>query len=112
MEEILKIVQKAIDEKKAENPVLYEFNTLNPYIDHVVICSASNQRQVYAIADNVDDRMREAGYMPRGMEGDKESPWILVDLGTVIVHVFTSEEREHFKLEKLYADLPRTDFSL
>lgn len=112
MEELLTVIQKAIDEKKAERPLLYEFASLNPYLDHVVICSASNLRQVYAIADNIDDRVKEQGYDVRAIEGDRDSRWVLVDIHTIVVHVFLDEEREHFQLEKLYADLPHSDFSL
>lgn len=110
--ELLEVVQKAIDEKKGERPVLYEFSSLNPFIDHVVITSAGNLRQVYALADNVADRVKEHGYPVRSIEGDKDSRWVLVDLHTIIVHVFLEEERQHFQLEKLYADLPSKDFSL
>lgn len=110
--ELLEVVQKAIDEKKGERPVVYEFHTLNPFIDHVIITSASNLRQVYALADNVVDRVKEHGYPVRSMEGNKDSRWVLVDLHTIIVHVFLEEERQHFQLEKLYADLPSKDFSL
>ena len=46
------------------------------------------------------------------MEGDRDSSWVLVDLGDIIVHVFQTEERNHFQLEKLYADLPKVDFCL
>ena len=112
MSELLTIVQKAIDEKKGERPILYEFSSLNPFIDHVVITSASNLRQVYAIAENVADRIKEHGLSVRSIEGDRNSRWVLVDLHTVIVHVFLTEEREHFQLEKLYADLPKEDFCL
>ncbi len=111
MEALLQIVQKAIDEKKGKDPVVYEFSSLNPFVDYVVICSAPSLRQVYAIADNVDDRVSEQGY-PVRIEGDKNSSWVLVDLGSIVVHVFQEEEREHFQLEKLYADLPCEDFSL
>lgn len=112
MEELLQIVQKAIDEKKGENPLLYEFSELNPFIDYVVICSAPSVRQTHAIADNIKDRVREHGYDIRAMEGSSESRWVLVDLNSIVVHVFVDEERDHFKLEKLYADLPYKDFSL
>lgn len=112
MEELLQIVQKAIDEKKGEHPLLYEFSELNPFIDYVVICSAASVRQTHAIADNIKDRVREHGYPIRAMEGSNESRWVLVDLHSVVVHVFVDEERDHFKLEKLYADLPNKDFSL
>lgn len=112
MEEKLSVIQKAIDEIKGERSIIYEFSSLNPFIDHVVITEANNLRKVYAIANNIVDRMKEHGYSIRSMEGDKDSRWILVDLDTVIVHVFLDEERDHFKLEKLYADLPCEDFSL
>lgn len=112
MEELLKVVQKAIDEKKAQDPILYEFSSLNPFIDYVVVCSASSLRQVYAIADNVADRAEEHGYKVRAIEGERDSSWVLVDLDTIIVHVFQNEERDHFQLERLYADLPKKDFSL
>ena len=112
MKELIKVVQKAIDEKKGEHPVIFEYHTLNPFIDYVVICSAPRLRQVYAIADNVADRVKEHGYTVRSMEGDKDSSWVLVDLDSIVVHVFQTEERAHFQLEKLYADLPSEDFSL
>lgn len=112
MSELLNVIKKAIDEKKGEHPILFEYHTLNPFIEHVVICSAASLRQVYAIADNVADRAKEHGFVVRSMEGDKDSSWVLVDLDSVIVHVFQKEERAHFQLEKLYADLPKEDFSL
>lgn len=111
MNELLEIVKKAIDEKKGERVLRYAFSSLNPFIDDVIICSASNIRQVHAIADNIKDRVREHGYSVRGIEGGAQSRWMLVDLNTMIVHVFVDEEREHFQLEKLYADLPCEDFT-
>lgn len=85
--------------KKGEHPVIFEYHTLNPFIDYVVICSAPSLRQVYAIADNVADRVKEHGYTVRSMEGDKDSSWVLVDLDSIVVHVFQTEERAHFQLE-------------
>ena len=55
MDELLSIVQKAIDEKKGERALLYDFHELNPFIDHVVICSAPSVRQTHAIADNIKE---------------------------------------------------------
>lgn len=112
MNKILENAIRAIDEKKGMNILAYDFHDVNPFIDYVVICSASNLRQVYAIADNVDDRLQEAGFHVRHIEGNKDSRWILVDLDTVIVHVFYEEERHVYQLEKLYADLPQVAFTL
>ena len=110
MNECLNIVIKAIGEKKGEHIIKYDFHTLNPFIDHVILCSASNIRKVHAIAQNVKERVREHGYTIRSMEGNNESRWVLVDLDTIIVHVFLQEERDHFQLEKLYADLPSEEY--
>lgn len=112
MSDLLNIVQKAIDEKKGEHVLKFDFCSINPFIDDSIICSASNIRQVHAIAQNIKDRVREHGYDIRSMEGNSESRWVLVDIDTIIVHVFLQEEREHFQLEKLYADLPSVDFTL
>lgn len=106
MEEYVEIIKKAIEDKKGEDIIVYDFHTLNPFIDYTILTSASNLRQVYAIADHVLDSAHEAGIPIRSMEGDKDSRWILVDLYHVIVHVFLDEERDVYKLEKLYADLP------
>lgn len=112
MNKILETAIQALDEKKAKDILVYDFHDVNPFIDYVVISSATNMRQVYALADNVVDRMQEAGLFVRHMEGNKDSRWILVDLDTVIVHVFYDEERHTYQLEKLYADLPQVDVSI
>ncbi|MEG0823521.1 MAG: ribosome silencing factor [Erysipelotrichaceae bacterium] len=105
MDKILEVVYKAIDEIKGENVTTYDFKKINPFIDAVVITSASNLRQVYSIADNIKVKMREAGYEKIRLEGNSQSRWVLVDLDTVIVHVFLEEEREVYQLDRLYADL-------
>ena len=100
MKEKLEIICKAIDEKKGEDICIYAFSQLNPAIDEVVIASGANLRQTYAIADNVRDRLAEH------MEGNRDSRWILLDAGDIIVHIFEQKERGVYHLEKLYADLP------
>lgn len=112
MKKDLQVIVKAIDEKKGTNIIAYEYMQLNPYIDYAILTSASNQRQIFAIASNVVDRAHEAGIPVRRMEGDKDSRWILVDLYTIVVHVFLDEERKIYRLEQLYADLPEVDVRL
>lgn len=106
MSDNIKTVVKAIEDKKGNNILVYDYHTLNPFIDYTIIASASNQRQVYAIASNVVDEARLAGMIVKRMEGSKDSKWILVDLDTVIVHIFMDDERSIYRLEQLYADLP------
>lgn len=106
MNDLAALVCKAISEKKGKDIIVYEFTKLNPMIDHTILASAGNQRQVFAIADNVIDRVKETGLKVKKMEGNKDSRWLLVDLDTVIVHIFLDEERRVYRLEQLYADLP------
>lgn len=110
MEDKLAVIKKAIGEKKGERAILYDFQEVNPFVDYVVLCSANSLRQVYAIADHVQDRLKEHGYDSR-IEGTKDSKWVLLNAHNVIVHVFSTEERDVYKLEKLYADLKSEDFS-
>lgn len=112
MDHKLAVVIKAIDEKKGKNVIAYAFSQLNPFIDYTVIAEAGNYRQVYALANHVKDRAKEAGIAVQRIEGDQNSSWILVDLDTVIVHIFLSEARAVYRLEQLYDDLPRVDLSL
>lgn len=106
MDKDLEVLVKAIDEKKGSDILIYDYHDLNPFIDYTIIASASNQRQVYAIADNVMDRANEHGIRVKRIEGNKDSRWVLIDLHTIIVHVFLDEERKVYRLEQLYADLP------
>ena len=109
MNDILTTAVHALDDKKGDRIAVYDFRNINPYIQYVVIASASNQRQVWALADNVADSAKEHQMDVKAIEGNSESRWILVDLHDVIVHVFLEEERVHYGLEKLYADVPRLD---
>lgn len=112
MEKELQVIVQAIDEKKGYDILCYEYTQLNPSIDYTIIASASNQRQIFAIANHVVDRAHEAGIAVRRMEGDKDSKWILIDIYSTIVHIFLEEERKIYRLEQLYADLPEVDVCL
>lgn len=77
---------------------------------YFVIASGSSDRQVAAIADAVEDALREqAGIKPIGREGERERKWILLDFADVVVHIFQPEEREFYRLEKLWSDAPRLE---
>lgn len=77
---------------------------------YFVIASGSSDRQVAAIADAVEDTLREqAGIKPIGREGERERKWILLDFADVVVHIFQPEEREFYRLEKLWSDAPRLE---
>ena len=81
-------------------------------IEYCIIVTAGSLRQIQAIAAGIRDRVREHDFKIRSIEGGQQSSWVLVDLDSVIVHIFDAEERRRFALEKLYADLPHEDFNL
>jgi len=97
-----RIVELAED-KKAADIVLLDLFELTTLADAFVICSGGSERQISAIADGIVEGLREEGVRPIGREGTSASHWVLVDFGSVIVHVFTPPEREYYSLEKHWA---------
>ena len=97
-----RIVELAED-KKAADIVLLDLFDLTTLADAFVICSGGSERQISAIADGIVEGLREEGVRPIGREGTSASHWVLVDFGSVIVHVFTPPEREYYSLEKHWA---------
>jgi len=72
--------------------------------DYILICGADSERQVNAIADNIEDGLRQKGERPIGTEGVKEGRWALLDYGDVVVHIFTEQMRSYYDLEGLWID--------
>jgi len=93
------IVELAEDKKAAEI-VLLDLAELTTLADYFVICSGGSERQLDAIADGVIEGLRKEGVRPIGREGTPDSHWVLLDYGSVIVHVFTPPERDFYQLEK------------
>lgn len=96
----------AASEKKAEDIVVMNVSEVTTIADLFVILSGRGERQVQAIAEAVIERATEAGRRPFGVEGLGTGRWVLVDLGDVIVHAFVPEERELYRLERLWGDAP------
>ncbi len=94
-----RIVELAED-KKAADIVLLDLGELTTLADAFVICSGGSERQISAIADGIVEGLRDERIKPIGREGTSESHWVLLDYGSVIVHVFTPPERDYYELEK------------
>ena len=86
--------------KKAADIVLLDLGALTTLADAFVICSGGSERQISAIADGIVEGLRDERVKPIGREGTPESHWVLLDFGSVIVHVFTPPERDYYQLEK------------
>ena len=83
--------------------MLLELGELTTIADAFVICSGGSERQIAAIADGIAEVLRDEGTKPIGREGTAESHWVLLDYGSVIVHVFTPPERDYYGLETHWA---------
>lgn len=111
-QELIKHVLKVADDKGAEDIVTLSMKDVSVIADYFVICEASNERQVQAIARGVKDESEKIGVTVNRLEGFDQARWILVDLGDVIFHVFHHEERKHYNLERLWGDAPLTQVTL
>ncbi len=104
------IAARAADEKKATDIMVQEVKELIGVTDYFVIATASNNRQVEAIIDEVEEKLRvEAGIKPLHRETTSDGSWELLDYGHIVVHVFQPETRDHYRLEALWNDAPVVD---
>ena len=101
------------DSKKAENIVALDMRGLVSYTDFLVVCTARNERQAAAITDEVHFRLKkDAGLLPARVEGEGAAGWVLLDYLDCVLHVFTPEARERYRLEELWREAPRLDLDL
>ncbi len=108
--ELALVAANAAADKKASDVVVLDVSEQLVITDCFVIASAANERQVSAIVENVEDRMREAGTKPVRREGAREGRWVLLDFVDVVVHVQHTEERTFYGLERLWKDCPQIGF--
>lgn len=104
--ELLAIAASAAEEKQAEDLVAFDVSEPLPFADIFLLASGRNERQVVAIASEVEDRLLGSGTKPLRREGRAEGRWVLLDFGDLVVHVFHEEEREFYSLERLWGDCP------
>jgi ribosome-associated protein len=98
-------VAAAEDRKAVELRVLH-LEKISDFTDYFVICSGTSERQVQAIADSVQERMREERVRPLHVEGYNRGQWVLLDYGDFVVHIFQEEPRRFYSLERLWGDAP------
>lgn len=96
-------------DKKAEDIVILDMKDVCSFTDYFVICSGRNTRQTKAICDEVRLRMKSAGSVVLRVEGEERGDWILMDYLNVVVHIFTPDSRDFYRLEVLWKDAPRLE---
>lgn len=104
-----RVAAAAAADKKAHDIVVLDVSERLVITDCFVIASAPNERQVEAIVDAVEEKLRERGIKPVRREGAREGRWVLLDFIDVVVHVQHTEERGFYGLERLWKDCPRVD---
>jgi ribosome-associated protein len=100
------VAARAAASKLAEDVVVIDVSEKLVITDCFVIASASNERQVNAIVDEVEEQMRVAGHKPARREGTREGRWTLLDYIDIVVHIQHTDEREFYALERLWRDCP------
>ena len=98
------IACKAIDDKKGQDIKVIDIHNVSVIADYFVIASGTNSNQVQAIVDNVEEQLGRAGFEAKQIEENRNSSWILMDYGDVIVHVFDEENRLFYDLERIWRD--------
>jgi len=101
---------KAAEDTRGKDTLVLDLTDVTPIADYFVITTGASGRQMYAVAEEVDRVMRSSGSRPRGVEGQKDSSWILHDFGDIVLHVFNPEARKLYDLEHLWADAPRVNW--
>lgn len=109
--ELAKTAAKALNSKKARDIKLLKVSDLTVLADYFVIASGTSTTQVGALADEVDYQLGQADIQPLRKEGASTRKWILLDYGSVVVHVFYPEAREFYSLERMWADAEPVDTS-
>ena len=110
--DILQIAALAADSKQAEELVALDVSGPLPLTDVFLLASGRNERQVIAIASEIEDKLIEAGVKTIRREGREQGRWVLLDFGDLIVHVFHEEDRMYYSLERLWKDCPAIPLGL
>lgn len=106
-EELALLAAKAADEKRARDVVVLDLRGISVVTDYFVIADAETEVQVRAITNGILERLEERGMASARREGWEDARWVLLDLGSAVVHVFRTEDREYYDLERLWGDAPK-----
>lgn len=102
--EYCKIAVAALEDRKAEDVKIIDIREISPIADFFIIADGTNQNQIQAMRDAVDEALYKAGLKVKQIEGNQNSTWILMDYGDVIIHIFSREDRLFYDLERVWRD--------
>lgn len=99
---ILRIIESCFSNQKAQNIISIDLSGKTDVADYMVIASGTSERHVVSLADHLLKNLSEHDVLPYSVEGTENKVWVLVDLGDIIIHIFTPETREFYNLEKMW----------
>jgi ribosome-associated protein len=104
--ELVQAAARAASDKLASHIIAFDVSEQLAISDAFLLAAASNDRQVKAIVDEIEEKLRERGAKPLRREGERDGRWVLIDYGEIVVHVQHEEEREYYALERIWRDCP------
>lgn len=109
MPDALKIALQAMDDKKAVDVVALDISGIASFARYFLLCSGDSSRQIQAIADEIEARLKESGVRPNHIEGYRNAEWVLMDYLDLVVHIFSKQARAYYDLERLWRDGKKLD---
>lgn len=109
--EMTKLAIQALEDKKADDIKVIDISDISTIADYFIIASGKNRSQIQAMCDNVDETLGRAGVSMKQTEGYKTANWVLMDYGDIIVHIFDTENRLFYDLERIWRDGKEIDIS-
>lgn len=105
------LAAKAIDRRKGDDVVIIDVGQKSSFADYMVVAGGGSQRQIGALADEVEFALEKDGIYVKNIEGKKESGWILMDYGDIVVNLMTRDSREKYNIESVWGDCSRVEFA-
>lgn len=102
--EVARLAAEIASEKQASDILVLDIRRVTVLADYFVICSAQTERQLQTVAEELEEKLTQAGVDLLGREGTADSGWAVLDFGDVIVHIFRPQERAYYRLEEVWAD--------
>ena len=102
--ELARMITTILEDKKGEDIVLLDIQNISDFTDYFVICSGTSDRMIDALANDVTKKLRKENKIRGSVEGEPQYGWILVDYGSVILHIFSPNRRQFYNLEELWAE--------
>lgn len=104
VKKILKSIVNALEDKKGEDIQILDIAGITMLADYFIITNGNNPSQIQSLVDNAEEALEKEGLVTKRVEGKRDSGWVLMDYGDIIIHIFSKEDREFYNLERIWKD--------